>query len=73
MKKKEDYALDVKFANLKDLFKSKSKFEDGDDFDELSREMLKYMGELTINGVAGSTITALKVGADPFQVSFTVN
>ena len=56
MKKKEDYALDVKFANLKDLFKSKSKFEDGDDFDELSREMLKYMGELTINGVAGSTI-----------------
>ena len=29
--------------------------------------------DLHTSGVAGSTITALKVGADPFQVSFTVN
>lgn len=54
MKKKEDYALDVKFADLKDMFKDGK--GDTEEFDELSREMLKYMGELTVNGVKGDTI-----------------
>ena len=54
MEKKVSYALDVKFANLKDLFKSKNR--DIDKFDELNREMLKYMGELTIKGIKGDTI-----------------
>jgi len=54
MVKKEDYALDVKFADLKDLFKEGK--GDTVEFDELSREMLKYMGELTMNGVKGDTI-----------------
>ena len=54
MVKKEDYALDVKFANLKDLFKEGK--GDTKEFDELSREMLDYMGELTIKGIKGDFI-----------------
>ena len=54
MKKKEDYALDVKFADLKDLFKEGK--GDTKEFDELSREMLDYMGELTIKGIKGDFI-----------------
>lgn len=54
MEKKDNYALDVKFANLKDLFKSKNR--DIEKFDELSREMIKYMGELTLKGIKGDTI-----------------
>ena len=54
MVKKDEYALDVKFADLKDLFKEGK--GDTKEFDELSREMLDYMGELTIKGIKGDFI-----------------
>ena len=55
MVKKDEYALDVKFADLKDLFKEGK--GDTKEFDELSIEMLDYMGELTIKGIKGDFIT----------------
>jgi len=54
MKKKNEYAIDIKFANLKDMFKEGK--GDTIEFDELSREMLKHMGNLTLIGVTGDTI-----------------
>jgi|TARA_R110000803_G_scaffold57922_1_gene116058 hypothetical protein len=54
MKKEQSYEIDIQFANLKDLFKSGK--GDSIEFDELSREMLDYMGRLTISGVSGDTI-----------------
>lgn len=54
MKKEESYEIDIQFANLKDLFKAGK--ADEVEFDELSREMLEYMGKLTLSGVSGDTI-----------------
>lgn len=54
MKKEESYEIDIQFAILKDLFKAGK--GETEEFDELSREMLTYMGKLTISGVSGDTI-----------------
>ena len=51
MRKGEKFELDVQFANLKDLFKSGGgKIEE---FDNLSRILLSYMSDLTLNGMGG--------------------
>ena len=52
--KKKGYEIDIQFLNLKDLFKEG--LGSIEEFDELSRDMIKYLSKLTMSGVGGDTI-----------------
>lgn len=52
MKNQNLYKVDIKFADLKEMFK---KGDWGEEFNSLSLEILDYLGELTFRGIPGDT------------------